>query len=42
MSRIGKKAVTVPAGVTATIEGKQLTVKGPKGTLGVTLRDEIK
>ncbi|MFL0413486.1 50S ribosomal protein L6 [uncultured Sphingomonas sp.] len=42
MSRIGKKAVTVPAGVTATIEGKQLTVKGPKGTLGLTLRDEIK
>lgn len=42
MSRIGKKAVTVPAGVNATIEGKQLTVKGPKGTLGLTLRDEIK
>lgn len=42
MSRIGKKAVTVPAGVTATIEGKQMTVKGPKGTLGLTLRDEIK
>ncbi len=42
MSRIGKKAVTVPAGVTATIEGKQLSVKGPKGTLGLTLRDEIK
>ncbi|WP_296221397.1 50S ribosomal protein L6 [uncultured Sphingomonas sp.] len=42
MSRIGKKAVTVPAGVTATIEGKQMTVKGPKGTLGLALRDEIK
>ncbi|MDF2495884.1 50S ribosomal protein L6 [Sphingomonas sp.] len=42
MSRIGKKAVTVPAGVTATIEGKQMTVKGPKGSLNLALRDEIK
>lgn len=41
MSRIGKKPVTVPSGVTATIEGKQLNVKGPKGTLSLTLRDEI-
>lgn len=42
MSRIGKKAVLVPAGVTATIEGKQMTVKGPKGSLNLALRDEIK
>jgi large subunit ribosomal protein L6 len=41
MSRIGKKAVPVPAGVTATIEGKQMTVKGPKGSLYLALRDEI-
>ena len=41
MSRIGKKAVPVPAGVTATIDGGQLSVKGPKGTLGLQLRDEI-
>ncbi|VVT15513.1 50S ribosomal subunit protein L6 [Sphingomonas sp. EC-HK361] len=41
MSRIGKKPVTVPSGVTATIEGKQLSVKGPKGTLNLALRDEI-
>ena len=41
MSRIGKKPVTVPAGVTASIDGKQMTVKGPKGTLALTLRDEI-
>jgi large subunit ribosomal protein L6 len=41
MSRIGKKPVTVPAGVTPTIDGKQLTVKGPKGTLMMPLRDEI-
>jgi len=41
MSRIGKKPVTVPAGVTASIEGKQMTVKGPKGSLNLALRDEI-
>jgi large subunit ribosomal protein L6 len=41
MSRIGKKPVTVPAGVTATIDGGVLNVKGPKGTLSLTLRDEI-
>src|SRR5690606_22543532 len=41
MSRIGKKPVTIPSGVTATIEGGQLSVKGPKGTLALRLRDEI-
>ena len=41
MSRIGKRPVTVPAGVTATIEGKQLSVKGPKGTLAMPLADEV-
>ena len=33
MSRIGKKPVPIPAGVTAAIEGKTLSVKGAKGTL---------
>jgi large subunit ribosomal protein L6 len=42
MSRIGKKPVTVPANVTATIDGGVLNVKGPKGALSLTLRDEIK
>lgn len=42
MSRIGKKPVAVPANVTATIEGKTLNVKGPKGTLSLAMRDEIK
>ncbi|HEU0045794.1 50S ribosomal protein L6 [Sphingomonas sp.] len=42
MSRIGKKPVPVPAGVTATIDGGQLSVKGPKGTLSLVLRDEIR
>ena len=41
MSRIGKKPVTVPAGVTTSIEGKTLNVKGPKGTLSLAMRDEI-
>lgn len=33
MSRIGKKIITIPAGVTVTKEGNKLTVTGPKGTL---------
>ena len=41
MSRIGKKAVPVPAGVTATVSGNQLSVKGPKGTLSLTMSDLI-
>ena len=41
MSRIGKVPVPMPAGVTATTEGGQLSVKGPKGTLSLQMRDEI-
>ena len=41
MSRIGKKAVPVPTGVTATIADKVLSVKGPKGTLTMQLADDI-
>ena len=41
MSRIGKKAVVVPAGVTVTIEGQTVTVKGPKGQLAWTVAEEI-
>ena len=41
MSRIGKKAVPVPAGVTVTIEGQTVTVKGPKGQLAWTVAEEI-
>ena len=33
MSRIGKKPITVPAGVTVTINGNEVAVKGPKGEL---------
>ncbi|MCW3845794.1 50S ribosomal protein L6 [Sphingomonas sp. LB-2] len=41
MSRIGKKPVSIPSGVTASIDGGVLSVKGPKGALSLTLRDEI-
>jgi large subunit ribosomal protein L6 len=41
MSRIGKKPVPLPAGVTANTEGQVLSVKGPKGTLQLQMRDEI-
>jgi len=41
MSRIGKKAVPVPAGVTVTIDGQTVAVKGPKGELAWTVAEEI-
>ena len=41
MSRIGKKPVPVPSGVTANIEGQTVKVKGPKGALEVVLHDDV-
>jgi large subunit ribosomal protein L6 len=41
MSRIGKVPVAIPAGVTAEIANGVLSVKGPKGTLTLTMRSEI-
>jgi len=41
MSRIGKKAVTIPKNVTAAVDGQKVTVKGPKGQLSLTLTDDI-
>ena len=41
MSRIGKKPVPMPAGVTATTEGQTLAVKGPKGTLTLQMLDDV-
>jgi len=41
MSRIGKKPVPVPSGVTANIEGQTVKVKGPKGQLQVVLPDDV-
>ena len=37
MSRIGKKPIDVPAGVTVTVDGRNVTVKGPRGTLSRSL-----
>jgi len=41
MSRIGKKPVAMPTGVSAAVEGQTLTVKGPKGTLSMQLLDDL-
>jgi large subunit ribosomal protein L6 len=41
MSRIGKKAVAVPSGVTAGVEGQTVKVKGPKGALELVLHDDV-
>jgi large subunit ribosomal protein L6 len=41
MSRIGKKAVAVPSGVNANIQGQTVQIKGPKGTLQVVLHDDV-
>ena len=41
MSRIGRKPITVPAGVDVKIDGHTVTVKGPKGTLTQTFRHEL-
>jgi large subunit ribosomal protein L6 len=41
MSRIGNKAVAVPSGVTANVEGQTVKVKGPKGALQAVLADDV-
>jgi large subunit ribosomal protein L6 len=41
MSRIGKKPVTVPSGVTANLEAGTLKVKGPKGALQLVIDDSV-
>jgi large subunit ribosomal protein L6 len=41
MSRIGRKPVAVPAGVTVTIDGSTVSVKGPKGELKRTFNEDI-
>ena len=42
MSRIGKRPVAIPSGVTAAIDNGTLSVKGPKGTLSMGLSDLVK
>jgi large subunit ribosomal protein L6 len=41
MSRIGNKVVSVPKGVTATIDGQKVTMKGPKGQLTFVATDDV-
>ena len=41
MSRIGKKAVPVPAGVSVSIDGQSVVVKGPKGELSAVLVEQV-
>jgi large subunit ribosomal protein L6 len=41
MSRVGKRAVSVPSGVTANVEGQTLKVKGPKGTLSLAIDENV-
>jgi large subunit ribosomal protein L6 len=41
MSRIGKKPIPLPDGVTASVESGMLTVKGPKGTLAMQLLEDL-
>ena len=41
MSRIGKKPVMIPDGVTATVEGQTVTAKGPKGELQFVVNKEV-
>jgi len=41
MSRVGKKPVAIPSGVTAVVEGQTVKIKGPKGALSVTLHNDV-
>src|SRR3712207_7742864 len=41
MSRIGKRPIPLPSGVSATAEGGTLSVRGPKGTLSLQMADDI-
>jgi large subunit ribosomal protein L6 len=41
MSRIGKKPVAIPAGVTASLNSGLLSVKGPKGEMSIPMADEV-
>ena len=41
MSRIGKKPVELPSGVTATVSGQTIEVKGPKGTRSFSATDDV-
>jgi large subunit ribosomal protein L6 len=41
MSRLGKKPIPAPSGVTVTVKGQEVSVKGPKGTLSFRAHDDV-
>jgi large subunit ribosomal protein L6 len=41
MSRVGKKPIPAPSGVTVTVKGQDVSVKGPKGTLNFRAHDDV-
>ena len=41
MSRIGKKPLSLPQGVTASVDGRTVTAKGPKVELNLVVNDEV-
>ena len=41
MSRVGKKPVVIPSGVTAVVEGQTIKVKGPKGAMSLVLHGDV-
>ena len=41
MSRIGKRPVTIPSGVTANVDGQTVKMKGPKGQLQFVVHDDV-
>ena len=41
MSRIGKRPVTIPSGVTATVDGQTVKMKGPKGQLQFVVHNDV-
>ena len=41
MSRVGKRPVPIPSGVTATVEGQTVKMKGPKGSLSFVAHDDV-
>ncbi len=41
MSRIGKKSIAIPEGITATLDGQKVTAKGPMGELTFVVNDEV-
>ena len=41
MSRVGNRIISIPTGVTASVDGNKVTVKGPKGELSTVINENI-